>query len=182
MTGDRAVRAINAVPPYPAPHFLLVGWGLARSPPRRLMGMVTPSVPPLQAARESAGTPMLTFFPLARSGTWCAPRAGRCPWSRPRTCWAGCWAASLLDWPVTGKRGSPGQLPPQTGVTPCPAPLRGPVPRQVRPPSRFRGVPGAGGAPGPRRGAGCGFRHGPGRTAALRGGTGGRLPLALRGT
>lgn len=36
-------------------------------------------------------------------GTLCVRMAGRCPWSRWTTSWAGCWAVSSWAWAVTGK-------------------------------------------------------------------------------
>lgn len=115
--------------------------------------------------------------PPPRSGTWCVPHVGRYPWSKPRTCWAGHWAAWLRAWPATGSgAGGAG------GVSPhrAPSPAQPPTP-QVWPPSHLPGVPGAGGAAGAQCGAGHRLCHGVGGTAALRGCAGRSLPLPLRG-
>lgn len=70
--------------------------------------------------------------PPPRSGTWCVPHVGRYPWSKPRTCWAGHWAAWLRAWPATGSgAGGAG------GVSPhrAPSPAQPPPPRFGRRPT-----------------------------------------------
>ncbi|XP_041340453.1 putative solute carrier family 22 member 31 isoform X3 [Pyrgilauda ruficollis] len=96
---SRALGTAGTAPSPLSPHFCLWGGG---SP-----DALQPH--PSQPCGQCQGVcqaPHADTSPLCpRSGTWCVPRAGRCPWSRPRTCWAGRWVVSPPAWLVTGSGG-----------------------------------------------------------------------------